>query len=133
MDDAVELLIKRLPLFQHLPLGLPCPDDVTVALVVLPRIKQLLSRVTNPSLRRVNAPRKFCAAVVVKAWEQIYERAEPQSVALPQACDEYWQACGHEQRGQDIENWRRDAEEAIKENYEAIAKIFAGLRAAVQN
>ena len=39
MHDAADFLIKNLPFYASLPAGLKMPDDVIVALDVLPRIK----------------------------------------------------------------------------------------------
>ncbi len=111
MHDAADLLIKRLPLFERLPLG-PQPSYITELRQTLPKLrKNLARRRIRKGGRRPNAQRKFCAAVVVHAWGLIHGKPEPQSTTLLQACNDYWQACGQPDRG-DIENWRRDAEEA---------------------
>lgn len=55
MHDAAELLIKRLPLFEHLPMGMRSPD-VAVALDVLPRVRRMLARAMEPSPRAGGPP-----------------------------------------------------------------------------
>src|SRR6516164_3230175 len=42
MHDAADVLLKYLPIFQHLPLGLPCHDEVQVVLGALPGLKEKL-------------------------------------------------------------------------------------------
>ena len=131
MHDAADLLIKRLPLFKHLPMGARSPD-VELALDVLPRVRELLARAMKPSPRgggpHPNVPRKTCAAVVVEAWRLVHGEPEPYSIELWKACNEYWQACGGQYRGGDVDNWKRDAEEAIAANHVWIRDILSALR-----
>jgi len=88
-------LIELLPLFQHLPLSLECPDDVAVALEVLPRIRAALAIIAKPPRKkRPNVPHQFCAAVVVEAWTLIHGKPDPLPDRLREACQEYWEACG---------------------------------------
>jgi hypothetical protein len=131
MHDAADVLIKFLPLYSHLPAGLRRPDDVALVLDVLPRIKANLARTLQ---RRGGGPRPniqrwVCAAVVVEAWRLVHGKPEPQSQYLLEACEEYWRACGGEYRGEDIENWRRDAERAVADNHRWIRKVLTTLRA----
>jgi hypothetical protein len=129
MHDAAACLIKWLPIYEHLPLGLRCPDDVAVALEVLPRIKEDLARIVNRPGRaggqKPNTPRKVCAAVIVEAWRIIHKKPEPYSRHLWDACTAYWQACGQSYRPGD--NWERDAKAAVADNHEWIRLIFQGL------
>jgi hypothetical protein len=132
MDYATGLLIKWLPLFNATPAGLQCPDDVAIALDVLPRIKKVLALLAKPSKRgggkRPNMQRKACAKVIVEAWRLIHRDPEPYSPKLWDACNEYWLACGREYRGEDVETWRRDAGEAVKRPDALIRAVWLGLR-----
>ena len=116
MHYAADLLIKKLPEFEHLAMGIQSPD-VALALDVLPRIRHMLEHLLKPSPRgggpRPNVLRKTCAAVVVEAWRIIHGKPEPYSAELWEACNEYWQACGGEYRGDAVDNWKRDVEEAV--------------------
>lgn len=125
MHDAADLLIRQLPLFQHLPPSLlECPDDVAVALDVLPRIREALAIVAlSPRRKRPNVPHKFCAAVVFEAWTLIHGRPEPIPDQLRLACQEYWGACGGGDGG--IENWRRHVEEAAATDNALIRKVLS--------
>ena len=43
MHYAADFLIKKLPLFENLPMGMQSPD-VAIALDVLPKVRALLAR-----------------------------------------------------------------------------------------
>ena len=58
----------------------------------------------------VHVERQVCAAIVVEAWTLIHGKAQPRSDWLYRACNEYWQACGHEYRS---EGWRWDVKDVI--------------------
>jgi hypothetical protein len=92
------------------------PDEVRVALEVLTKIKAYLARAMSRPPRkggpRPNVERRVCAAIVVEAWALIHGKAQPRSDQLYRACNEYWQACGHEYRS---EGWRRDVENAVND------------------
>ena len=114
MHDAAGKLITWLPAFMHMPSVIKAPDEVHTALEVLPKIKAYLARAMNQPPRkggpRPNVERQVCAAIAVEAWTLIHGKAQPRSDWLYRACNEYWQACGHEYRS---EGWRRDVEDAI--------------------
>jgi hypothetical protein len=135
MDYSAGYLIKWLPMFaSSMPVmaGIQCPDDVAIALDVLPRIKKVLARAAKPSTRkggqRPNMQRIICAKVVVGEWRLIHGKPEPRSVEVYDACNKYWQACGGEYRGEDIENWRRDVEEAADADDIYIRTILSALK-----
>jgi hypothetical protein len=110
MHRELKHLIKWLPALQRMPL-LESPDDVAVALDVLPRIREAVAVVANsPRKKRPNVPHKTCAAVVVEAWTLIHGRPNPLPDQLRSACQAYWEACGGGEGG--IENWVRHAKEA---------------------
>jgi hypothetical protein len=95
MRDRIDYLIKWLPIYNNLPAGLQCPRDVAVALDVLPRISADLA-----SARRRGKWKwghRFCAAVVVEAWQLVHGKVERRSDRVYSACKEYWKACrrGH--------------------------------------
>jgi hypothetical protein len=132
MYAATDLLIKYLPMYSFMPAALAIPEDVKVALDVLPRIKKDLARVINRKPRgggpRPNVLRGVCAAVIVEAWKLVHRKVEPRSIKLLEACDAYWRACGGKHRGEDIENWRRDVEQAVTNNHEWIRDILLAVR-----
>jgi hypothetical protein len=127
--DAARDLMKFLQAHLHLSIGRPSADMIA-ALDVLPRIKTELGR--RMKARRVKRPyvqRRVCAAVVVEVWASVRGNVEPRSIELFQACDDYWRACGNEDRGQDVENWRRDVAHAIAEPQDWIKQIITELQA----
>lgn len=123
IHDASDLLIKRLPFFGHSPVGIQCPDDVLIALDVLPRIKATLARALSAEGSWSDEHRKTCAAVVVEAWSLCRKRAEPRSERLWEACNEYWQACDRPWRI--AESWKRDAIEAAGRERGWIRHVFS--------
>jgi hypothetical protein len=130
MHDAADLLINWLPGFEHLSMGIQSPD-VAIALDVLPRVRRQLAHAKSSPRgggQRPNVLRKTCAAVVVEAWRLVHGEPEPYSVELWKACNEYWQACGGEYRGGDVDNWKRDAEEAVAAPHVWIKNILSALR-----
>jgi hypothetical protein len=128
MHDAAGKLITWLPGYSHAPI-MECPDDVAIALNVSPRIKEDLARVIQfrRDGRRPNIQRQFCAGVVVEAWRLVREKFQPRSLKLYTACDEYWQICNGEVRG-NLNYWREDVESAANKNNEAIREILVALR-----
>jgi hypothetical protein len=128
MHAAADYLIKHLRIFSRVGFF----EDVAVARSVLPKIKKLIPHRTHRSGGpRPNILHQVCAAVVVEAWRLIHGKPEPRSVQLLTACNEYWLACGGDYRGQDIENWRRDAQDAAADPDEMIRQVLSAL--AVQN
>jgi hypothetical protein len=134
MNDAASVLMRWLPIYQHAGYGLQCPEDVTVVLDALPRIKRDLDRLNKQGLGRPpNVRREICAAVVLEAWKLLHGKAEPRSGQTEQACKDYWQACD----GSEIDdhendrewNWRRDIKRALTTDHQWIRKILL----AVQN
>jgi hypothetical protein len=118
-------LITWLPAFMHMPTVIKPPDEVHVALEVLPKIKEYLARAMNQPPRKggpkPNVERQLCAAIVVEAWTLIHGKAQPRSDWLYRACNAYWQACGHEYRS---EGWRRDVEDAINNPLEWVRDVL---------
>jgi len=116
MRDATKTLLKYLPTYGYLGQGWQCPDEVLVVLGLLPKLKAELDKLSRPRPvgKQRDARRYLCAAVIVHAWELARGKAEPHSVALQEACKDYWRACGNKEIGKtdDIENWRRPVERA---------------------
>jgi hypothetical protein len=130
MQGATDTLIKRLPIFRSPGFGLPCPEEVAIALHVLPRIKEDLDKLAKKRMGRPpDAQRETCAAVVAMAWKLLYGKIEPQSLKLQQACGEYWQACGGKQiGGSDLaENWRRPIERVLADGYPWIEDFMSAI------
>jgi hypothetical protein len=126
---STDLLIKWLPLFEHLPIG-DCPDDVAIALDVLPRIKKALALRPTPRAGgpRPNIQRQFSAAVVVEGWRLVRKKFQPRSTELYTACAEYWRVCSGEDRP--LEKWREDVEHATRQDYRGVRDILAALKLA---
>ena len=130
MKSATDTLIKWLPAYQCFPFGYPCPEEVPIALHVLPRIKEDLDKLAKKRMGRPpDAQRETCAAVVAMAWKLLYGKIEPQSLKLQQACGEYWQACGGKQiGGSDLaENWRRPIERVLADGYPWIEDFMSAI------
>ena len=131
--DATDRLIKFLPqAFSRLPYGVRYPDDVAIALSVLPKIKERLAKSMNAPRRKggqkPNVPRKVCVDVVIEAWRIVHGKPKPESPELWTACNEYWQACGREYRGSDVDTWREDCRDAVANKHEWIRQIFLALK-----
>jgi hypothetical protein len=133
MHDAADLLMKYLPALVFTPAGIGPREDVTAALGALPGIKKDIARALDT--RRVgggpkpNIQRQFCAAVVVEAAKLMHGKMPPKETLIANACNEYWQACGGEYRGDDYAGaWRRDIEQAVSDNQEWIRRVLIGVR-----
>jgi hypothetical protein len=119
MDDAAELLLRYLPLFDHPPFGArDRSGDVTKCLEALPRVAQLLRRAQREPQpgRKPMVERELGAAVVVEAWRLVHGHVPQRSDQLMQACNEYWRACGCREIGATghMDNSRRYIERACK-------------------
>jgi hypothetical protein len=129
MKDATDCLIKFLPLFLELSLPIGIERKATAALDALPAVREALEHATKQPPRKggptPNVRRQNCAAIVIEAWKE-FRSPEPRSIELGKACNQYWQACGGEDR--DAENWRRDVERALKSDNKWIRRRL-GLRA----
>jgi hypothetical protein len=123
MERACDTLIQGLPLYKHIGFGIQCPDEVWVALDVLPLIKAGLPHTTRIIERRPDTTQGICAAVVVEAWK-FFGEAEPPTEALYEACQAYWTACG---RGQTT-NWPRNVKQAIADDNGWITQTFRAVQ-----
>ena len=90
------------------PLPPGIPKDIAIALVVLPRIKQLIVPALKGRARSFGT-NKLCAQAVVEAWRCMHGEVEVRSEQAYLACQAYWKACGGKEIGKtnDILNWRR--------------------------
>ena len=130
MHTSADYLIKHLPVY--LP-GVGRDLDAADAIAVLTKIRNSLDRLVNKPGRgggqKPHVQRQVCAAVVIELWNCVHGNVEPRSIELLTACNDYWRACGHEDRGQDVENWRRDVATAIAKPQEWIKQVLAKVRA----
>jgi hypothetical protein len=108
-----------------MPIHTDLAADAATAIAALTEIKNSLDRLVNQPGRgggpRPYVQRKVCAAVVVEAWALLRGKAQPRSPKLYNACNEYWQACGHKYRS---ESWRKDVEDAISEPQEWVRDVL---------
>jgi hypothetical protein len=54
--------------------------------------------------------RRLCAGVYAEAWERLHGEVQPYSPKLQEACEVYWQACGHPETstdGEELRSWER--------------------------
>jgi hypothetical protein len=131
MQGATDILIKWLPMYLNIGFGFACPEEVTIALHILPRIKEDLDRLAVKRMGRPpDAGRDHCAAVVAMAWKRLYGKVEPQSLKLQEACGEYWQACGGKKIGEwDLaENWRRPIERVLAADFSWIEDFMVAVQ-----
>ena len=132
MQDAVHTLMTWLPAWGHLAYGQECPEYVALMLYALPRMKKDLDiHAKKRTGRRPNTQQEICAAVVIEAWKLLHGKHRGRSDEFLEACSEYWRACGGKQIGEtdDLDNWRRPVERALKTDHSWISQILL----AVQN
>jgi hypothetical protein len=106
---AVKTLQRLLPAFNHLPLGLRPPADVTKCLEALPGILRALRpdalkphRGQPPNTRKA-----MCASVVAVAWRLLHGTVALRSDDLAKACNAYWLACGcPDATDNPVDHWR---------------------------
>jgi hypothetical protein len=130
VHDAAATLIKFLPAYLHLPAGMYIDADVPTTIAVLHRVKADLSRLMARKRkgRPPNVQRRECARAVVEAWSLLHGNVEPRSIELLNVCNDYWRACGHNTRGEDVENWRRDVRYVLAHPHNQIKHLFTALR-----
>jgi hypothetical protein len=103
-------LIHHLPFFEHLPAGLQCPEDVAIALHVLPRVRRLLAPMVKPKAtnRPTNVFKLTAAEVIVVACRHLHPRITRDR--QHEVCQSYWEACGGEVG--DADDWWRHCTKA---------------------
>ena len=130
MLQAIEVLEKDLPIFLALPFGFR-NKSAEIIYGSLPGFKSDLEaaiRGTRQLGRKRNMDEGVCVAVIWECWKGIHGEVQPRSDAFKQACDDYWQACGHDSKG-DVKNWRRVINRASASDYNWVSLILS----AVQN
>jgi hypothetical protein len=130
MERACDTLIQWLPIYKHMGFGVQCPEEVWVALHVLPLIKADLPNTGRKIGRRPDTGQGVCAAVIVEAWKLCRGKAGPRSEGLYEACQVYWAACGRAEHGEtdDRTNWRRNVKQAIGADNGWIRQAFQALQ-----
>jgi hypothetical protein len=131
MQGSIQFLMRWLPMYVHAGYGEKCPDDVALALYVLPKVKAHLDLLPDDRVgRRPDHQHEICAAIVVESWGLVRGKVQPRSDELMLACRDYWIACGGKGRGEidDLDNWKRDIERAIKTNHKWIRDFLKGLQ-----
>jgi hypothetical protein len=108
---SIDYLVDYLSFFQQLPLDMQCPDDVAVALTVLPRIRKMLAPAAEPPGRKrpVNVFKKTAAAIIVTACRRFHWPISRDE--LHNICQAYWEACGAPEG--DAGDWWRHGTEAL--------------------
>jgi hypothetical protein len=84
-----------------------CIDDVTLALHE-ELIPFLASEVDQPKDGpKPDRRRRLCAAVSLEVWRKLHGSVQPYSTKLWEACEAYWQACGHPETSTTsrLKNW----------------------------
>jgi hypothetical protein len=128
MEQACDTLIQWLPVYKHMGFGVQCPEEVWIALQVLPLIKADLPHTGRKIGRRPDTGQGVCAAVIVEAWKLCRGKVAPRSEALYAACQAYWRACGGAGDTDDQTNWRWNVEQAIADDNGWIRQAFQSMR-----
>lgn len=124
MERACDTLIQSLPLLEHIGFGVQCPEEVRVALEILPVIKAGLPHTTRIIATRPATTQGICAAVVVEACK-FFDEPKPSGETLCAVCQAYWVACG---RGElDRTDWPRDVKQAIADRNSWITHAFLAM------
>jgi hypothetical protein len=95
---------------EHVVFGFEAPDWVDPLSNSLSEAIEFLEQETAP-LRKRDQRKAVCALVVSAGYQLVHGTLPPYSKDLGEACEDYWQACGHARTSKDIdgcrENWRR--------------------------
>ena len=98
-----ELIEKKWP-------WLPAPmifDETANKLFELAQYLESQRRPPRKGGQTPDSRRRVCAGVCAEAWRRLHGEVQPFSVRLWQACEEYWQACGHPETSTSsrLKNW----------------------------
>ena len=124
---AIDLLDNEIKIYATIEeeFGLEVPDCVDAASTALTSLReffeeQLQLRPTRKGGPRPDSRRQLCALVCASAWRRLNGEMQPRSRWLQEACEDYWQACGHPETSinGNIKNWERFL-------FEAAAKLAA--------
>jgi len=132
MQDAIRYLMKWLPMYVNAAYGEKCPEDIALALHVLPKVKAHLDLLPDNGVgRRPDVQREVCAAVVLESWKLLHGKAQHNSDRFMEACSEYWKACGGPEIGREgeLRNWRRPIKQARAGDYGNIRGVLQALQA----
>jgi hypothetical protein len=127
---AARILDEKLPYYVQDHLGLPTPEYVDAILIALPELIEFLEAQVRPPQKGGQPPdsrRRICAAVCAEAWRHYHGEAQPFSSRLQEACEAYWQSCGHPETGKangSIRNWERHLRWAVDANDEEFRESF---------
>jgi hypothetical protein len=91
--------------------GFELDDRVDVASTALTELRDFFEEQRRPSRNGGPTPdsrRWLCARVCADAWRRLHGEPQPYSQHLQEACEEYWQACGHPASDTgNIKKWER--------------------------
>jgi hypothetical protein len=131
MLTAARILEEKLPYYDQDYLGLRTPDYIHAVLIALPELIEFLeAQVRHPREggRLPDSRRRICAAVCAEAWRHYHHgQVQPFSSKLQEACEVYWQSCGHPETGEangSIRNWERFLRWAVDESDEEFREDF---------
>jgi hypothetical protein len=110
---AAKYLEEWLPMYQlaaeKLDVEYPSSiDDVTTALHELTLF--LAGEIDQPKDGpKPDRRRRLCAAICLEVWRKLHGSVQPYSSKLQEACEVYWQACGHPETSMTgrLKNWER--------------------------
>jgi hypothetical protein len=134
MLEAAKYLEDRLRIYElHEAWNFECPDCVSNVRALLPEVIEFLEKdievLEVPKTAR-DGRRLICAGVAAGAWRLLHGQVQPNSLRLQQACEDYWQACGHPQTGEwgEPRNWFRHLETVRDDNNDWVLGILENYR-----
>ena len=113
---AIDLLDNEIKIYATIEeeFGLEVPDCVDAASTALASLREFFEeQLQLPPTRkggpRPDSRRQLCALVCASAWRRLNGEMQPHSRWLQEACEDYWQACGHPETSinGNIKNWER--------------------------
>jgi hypothetical protein len=97
---AIEVIDHQLSMYATTEeeFGFEVLDCIDAASTALTELRYFFEEQRRPARKAGPIPdgrRKLCALVCADAWRCIHGTGQPYSRHLQEACEEYWQACGH--------------------------------------